>query len=697
MARALLIIEADGGGIRRVFGEIAADAKKAAEAMSAEFRQGTAGVLDEIRQTRREVGQLFSQLGQEEKKLLEEQKRVFEQRKQLISDEVGYRTNALKQVEEEAKQAEESITQSQRRESQRRGRVIEDEAKTRERILRSARRTGEQWGARAWSTGRQVVSDTMGTASQERRRYASVEDAVNNAVYQAGGGRAEAVSATQSVQAFAIQHRMNSQQIGEALAAAQTEFSVLSPNGNETATQRGELFSQFLNNALLARNTGNDIGEFTRLAGLFTTSGIHGDAQRNLLLYAAGAAQRGSVETGSISREAMGSIRSRIGLATNAARREGRDPVAAAQRAFVSSMAELEVARSAGESPRAAGNAISSLSLALQGPAVQDRLRTNIRNDRGITQAQRDQLNAALFEADPTDPRHRRQRLRQRFQGETGAMELVAAFGAAGIDSAGFMNLTRGGGHGNPMSMLANQRRVLGQMLNTDTSGKSGIDRWRELANTQMTSLTNADVRRGEEVFGQSESAQIQQNIERQTQAMTDNTDAIVRATRAWEDFQSGDPLAGNAASAGVDIGGGLLAGFLGGRGGGIVARLFGGAGTGRFARFLSSGRGKLLAGGAATAALVAGGAYAMAHRGDQPVHATTPSITPIPAPASAPASRPAAAGPVPVTIDAASTAAIGRATAQEIARAGVPTRTTPHEAATQGARGASSSPTPRH
>lgn len=696
MARALLILEADGGGIRRVFGELAADAKKAAEAMSAEFRQGTAGVLEDIRQTRREVGQLFSQLGQEEKKLLEEQKRVFEQRKQLITDEVGYRTNALKQVEDEAKAAEESITQSQRRESQRRGRVIEDEAKTRERILRNARRTGEQWGSRAWNAGRQVVSDTMGAASQERRRYASIEDAVNNAVYQAGGGRAEAVSTTQGIQGFALRNNMNAQTLAEAMAAAQTEFSVLAPTGRETQQQRQGNVQQFLNNALLARNTGNDIGEFTRLAGLFTTSGITGDAQRNLLLYAAGAAQRGSVETGSISREAMGSIRSRIGMATNAARREGRDPVAAAQRAFVSSMAELEVARSAGESPRAAGNAISSLSLALQGPAVQDRLRTNIRNDRGITQAQRDQLNATLFEADPTDPRHRRQRMRQRFLGETGAMELVAAFGAAGVDASGFMNLTRGGGHGNPMSMLANQRRVLGQMLNTDTSGKSGIDRWRELANTQMTALTDADVNRGAEVFGQAESAQIQHNVELQTIALTDNTDALVQATRAWENFQSSDPVMSRVASTGVDVGGDLLGGWLGGKAGGLFGSLFGGGGTGRLSRFFSSRRGRAIAGGLAAGAVVAGGAYALTHHGDQPVHVTTPGATAAAAP-PVPAARPSSAAPVPVTLDAASSAAIGRATAQEIARAGVPTRTTPHEAATQGARGASHSPPPRH
>lgn len=516
---------------------------------------------------------------------------------------------------------EQRKTAVEEREGRRRTRLAENEAKARARGVARAEREARADLRRGVGWGRRLAGATLGGARDyatsmsdqvqaARGRRAPAERAIGNAVYQAGGGRAAALEATGQITRFAAAQGMDSGELADALQAAQTEFSVLG-NAQTSSADRGRRLQGFLANAQLARDTGNDVGEFARLSGLFQQTGFDPATQRRLMLYTAGATQRGAVETGSVTREAMPAITARMGSAMARARRAGGDVQGAAVQEYAQALAEIEVARGTqGATPRLAGNAMRDVSNALQGNVTQGKLLQNIRSSQGRDSA----IERTLYEADPT--RRGQQRLRARY---TNALDLVGAFGEAGLDSTQFQNITGGGGHGNPLSILANQRRLLGGLLNTDNEGKSGVSRVRELMNIPGVSLSEADVDRGRGIFSADTTAELNRNQESNTNALRDNNTRLVGVSDAITNWRMRNPwlaegaaqgvgAAGKVGSTGLDIatqvgataaGGGVLAGAKRGL---PAAR----SALGRFAPLLG------LAGGVAAGGVLGGSALGL-------------------------------------------------------------------------------------
>jgi hypothetical protein len=173
------------------------------------------------------------------------------------------------------------------------------------------------------------------------------------------------------------------------------------------------------------------------------------------------------------------------------------------------------------------------------------------------------ELERALFETDPTRRGH--MRLKDQF---TDALALTEEFGrVSGNNSELFQNVFAGGGHGNPQSLLANQRRILGNLLNTDAEGKTGVRRTRELM--RGSSLTEADLQRGAAVFGGDTQAELAGNRARRGLELTDP--AVVGAVSSLDRFAAEHPMLAPAVSALGSMGGEKLMRWVGGRMGGAM------------------------------------------------------------------------------------------------------------------------------
>ncbi len=572
MSRAVLEIEADVTGLRAAFLSAREESRRVHDAFIEDARR--AGTVQRAmwRSVQKQALEALAAVREEEERTTAQLEALAARRRALAESEKTHRSGSARETADHAGRAEDAITRNHERASSRRKKVTEDEARH---AMRAARDIEKAWrehgrnaGGRAWEIASQAGSQVLGDARSERERVAITERLTGNAMYQAGATRGDVATATRSIQRFAAVHNMDETEIARALAASQTEFSVLGDRTTSRA-ERNQALGRFLETTRLARDTGNDMGEFGRLQGLFADTRLAPQTQRQLLLYAAGAAQRGAIEVGAITREAMPAMRAQIGRAIEGAQRNGTDPQEAARTAFIEMMAELEIARSAGETPRAAGNAIASVSNALASRLTQSRLLTNIREDLG----DRSTLERRLFEADPEH--HGEKRLKREYQN---ALNLVTVVGEEGLGMGEFMNLTRGGGQGNPMSLLSNQRRVLGELLNADASGRRGYTRVRDLMDVERTALSERDVTRGGELFGRDTLGELEGNRARRGLELTDP--ALSRTVSSLDRFAAEHPLLAPVASGVGSLVGDKLVRGVGARLGGLLSpRTVGGAG----------------------------------------------------------------------------------------------------------------------
>lgn len=412
------------------------------------------------------------------------------------------------------------------------------EAQRRKQRVDAIVRTAGQVMSAVGQAGRQIHGEVQDT----RQRRAPAERALGNAIYQAGGTRADVQGAMGTVTRFAEDERMDTGELANAALAAQTEFSILG-DARTRGPERERRLARFLETAKLARDTGNDVGEMARVQGLVETSGITDPAQqRQIMLHLAGEAQSGAVELGSVTREAMGALRGRMATAAQRAGASGGDVTAAQREALIQGMAEVEIARLAGEQPRAGANTMRDVTLALGSTVTGDKLYGNLHHIRNAEQ--RAALTSALFEDDPT--RHGQHRLRA---DRRNALDFMQAFADAGVGTEDFMNLTRGGGHGNPMSMLSNQRRVLGQAL----LANGGIAHIRELMDPS-TALTEGDVARGRDIFKNDQMSMLTGAQEKHDNALGDNTSALNQLSNALRDAATEHPIANAVFDAGKGL-----------------------------------------------------------------------------------------------------------------------------------------------
>ncbi len=573
MGRAVLEIDGDITGLRAAFLSAREESRGASSAIIEDSRR--AGVVQRAmwRSVQQQALAALAAVRAEEERSTSRSTELAARRQRVAGDETAARGAAARETGQQTGDAEDEITRKHAEGVSRRKRATDDEARhavrtarqtarEMERTQRRATAEGRAAGGRVFEAGAQVTGQVLGEARTERERYALAERLTGSALYQAGGNRREVVSTTRALQGFAADHGMDVAELANAVNVAQTEFSVLG-NRNTDGRTRNIRYNRFLDLMLLGRNTGNNVTEFGRLSALLSQSGMDETAQRAMLLEAAGLSQRGAIEVGAVTREAMPSITARLGaamgrLGSNATREERQT---AARDAFRQAMAEIEVARGTqGTSAREAGNVMRNVNVALGSDVVQEKALQNIRARLG----RNSELEQALFEADPTRRGHTR--LRSQY---TDALSFTEAFGRVqGNDAQLFQNIFAGGGHGNPLSLLANQRRLLGNLLNADAEGKTGLMRVRELL--QGSALTEGDVQRGADIFGSDTTSELARDQARRNRALTgDNTAGAVSAI---DRFAAEHPMLAPIATAATSVLGRKVFESIGGRlGGGLL------------------------------------------------------------------------------------------------------------------------------
>lgn len=607
MSAAVLRIGVEGGAdVRRALGTIVAEARRANATMNADARRGARERTRDSEREARDAARVFE-------RSMAARRRLQRQATADARAEARDRLHTEQTTEAHVMRMDTMRTRHAQNESNQRRRIDREEARERERTAdRAARRMIQQQreatrqvremergrvaeSRRMWGGVGAVVRFAGGAASGinsavqgARAEYASPEHAVGSALYQAGGGAGEARGFRDRIFGFlqGAGRGLRFEQVANALNQAQTEFSVLGNRGSGNAQTRAAALDDVLRDMALARNTYQDPGEVTRVSGLLRQSGLNPTQRRQTLLALTGMAQAGAVELSGVTRQAMAPLQSRIGqalaaLPANATEQQRQETI---QRTIGQGFAEIEVARSLGMTPRAAGNALANMQGALRDPITGQRMLTNVQNFQGISEGQRDRIMGALF---------RGGRLRE---GLDNPLALMGALQGAGVDSTTAQNLFRGGGHGNPQSMQANWRRMLGAMLGEDAEGTSGAERVRRLM-APGTAITEADVIRGAGMVGQEQNTELAANESRRAQLLTDNTNAMVTLSNAFARWQAEHPFISAAPTPGLPgAGGGTTTGAVTGAAGATIAARAGG--------------GALLNGGAlAGAAAVVGGA----------------------------------------------------------------------------------------
>jgi len=587
MAVAKLRIEVEGGAdVRRMLGQIGTETKRANAAMAADSRSTGQTVARSAQQAARDQIRAQRDVTDAQKRASGERKAASHSETREVTRDESEKTkaartesgNRVKIAESEANGVQraqrQQLTYTQlverektaivRRELQLRARDEARAAHDRRELSEpqaggSSMRYQSRWGQvafNAFGAARTAASNIHSGIQGARERDAGISRNLGLALYQSGANATEVRAARTQFGRYAAEHGLDASQLAQAALAAQSEFSVFGA-ANTTGAQRGPRIQQFLETARLAVDTGNDPAEFARLGGMLNNSGLDAATQRQMLLFAAGGAQRGAVEVGALTRQAMPAITGRIAQA-QAALGQGATPeqrAAAAQQAFQQSYAELQVARGMeGVSPTMAGNAFRNMNSALASNVTQQKMLQNIRTTPGFTAMQRQQLQAQLFESNGAGG----MRLRSNM---TNALNLVgAAGGVLGNDATAFGNLFAGGGHGNPQSLQANWRRIAGGMLGTTTDEQgralTGVERVRQLMGND-TALTEQQVLTGRGIFEHDAQADLNRNQEENTNALRSNTSVMTRLSDTFADFQARNPVAnallggaGNATSA---------------------------------------------------------------------------------------------------------------------------------------------------
>jgi len=560
MASATLEIIGDAASVTRMFGQIVAASRRATAAIASDWRRLNALQESGSRTRARAAGDEATRAAGAARRSASEHERAERRKTRAAEAEAAKRQRQSEREAEAARKAADRAVSAHERAERRRTQATEREARrrteadTRER-RRSERETMRNIGRGVVGAGRTAagaiggmvrmggaaLSEMMGGVQDAQTRRALTQRQLGMALYQTGAGASEVRARGRQLTDYAAAHGMDSGELANALNAAQTEFSSLA---GDTPAERERRFNAALETARLGRNTGNDPGEFLRLQGMLAQSGFDPATQRQALLFSAGAAQRGAVETGDLTRSAMASVMARMSQASGAlgpgATAEQRS--AAALGAFREHFAEIQVARGFGNSTRRAGEATRNLSAALVNSAVQDNLLNNIRH-RGAASAdpaERARIQALeeqLFERDTARTGDHR-----RLRANTGPLQLAAALASAGFDATSAGNMFSGGGPGNARSLQANWRNMLGVMLSQDTQGVSGAQRIQRLMGPG-TALTEADVARGTETFeGDALSQQTRRNESRDN-ILSDNTTELSRLNATLQDFRAHAPM----------------------------------------------------------------------------------------------------------------------------------------------------------
>lgn len=687
MARATLVIDCDTTAIRRAMGEIPGVTRRAQSGMTAEARRGS---RERGQATQRETTAATAAARQ-----VERERRAAEKR---ASDDARNRSRERSAAETRASRERIAAARNETREriaiqtTAIRATMGAESAATRAHASEEARRTAatrreEQARARAISGGRRAQQTRMagavravgavayraaatehGSVQDARRTAAATDSTLAGAVGLAGGDANEAAARARMLHEFAARNRLSSSDMADAAASGQAEFNVLGQRG-QTSQQREAQFRAFMADYAEGANTFADPSQHVRLSGMLRAGGFDDSTRTSALSVIGAATQAGSVEEGDLIRGGMASMIARMrGARANA----GETQQQAQLRELTAAVTEMEVAKSGGTSALRGGNILRGLTTTLRGSVVGDRILTNIGhadNTAGLTAQQQAALRSTLYEADPT--RHGQQRLRAQYQSGVG---LAEGFAAAGISGQQMQNLLAGSGHGNAQSIGKPARDLLGSLMSQDASGRTGIQNIRAME--AAGGISAADRERMTGVRQSTDAATLAGQEE--TLLNERRTGTAAGLSDVLADFTTMHPIL-TGVTTGLTGLATSVAGWMGTRAAlgysatVVEAGAAGAAGTGAAA---SAGGGLMSALGAMAAGtilgpLAAAGAILLHTRSDNDsTDINTEGLR------RARASSGVQGGAVPVTLDAASTAALAAAIAQN------PPTITPHDAA---------------
>jgi hypothetical protein len=628
---AKLRIDADAADVQKAFGKIVSLTKKANDSMLATTRKTNVEVGKSLRQLQTQYATLalnIKRVGEEAaKRRLSVERTYTRAQKTEVDKRVSNEEQGAKKVESVATKTfrvhvrvEQMKTAKTLAEVYKRIQAEDRAYEQGNRRQRRAAGTGTggggnyrsrfgQFSFNAFGAARSFAQDMHGEIQGARARRAASGRNMNSAFYQAGAGSRDALPLREEAYQFARTNRMDSAELAEAMNAAQTEFSVLG-NSHSTQGERQANMRGFLNNALLARDTGQDVGEVTRLAGMLQQAGITGfepgGMGRNTLLGLTGMAQRGAVELGSVTRQALGPMQQRMATAVA---RLGPDAspqarAAAQQSAIFRSMADIEVGRGLGLNVRNLGNMDAVVERTLRSPNTQAKLLTNIRESTSLNSAQRTLAESTLFEGDAGHRTLRREFSQSPYDFARGLQTAFAGNSEAMVNT--FAGSGRAGHNG--QGLQTNWRNMFAMMMGGGAAGTDN-DRIRELMRGVGSDFTETDVARGHELFSNDDQSQLTSNAENREAALRDQTNAMVRLSDQFARWSANNPF---TASAFESFGNALGAGFLarignfrwgGGGGGGGIGESAAGTALGGLARGAAGSVASTLAAGALTVA----------------------------------------------------------------------------------------------
>lgn len=551
-ARAVLRLDLEGGAdIARALGQIKGVVRAAQAGMNAESRRGST----ERTRIATAEGRAVAAAAREG-----ERARVRSEREasRAVASEARKRDQSAKASARERERAEKAVTRTTETEARKRttaearaGREVETIAKrsaaARERAERDVTRAAEREGrnrtrisernraamgrglATVGRAGMQYAGQMHGDIQDSRQRRAASEHTINSALYQVGVGGAEAQGMRSQIYARARALGMDSGELSAGLAASQTQFNTLS--GATPQARQAALNSQ-LDLADLAQSTYQSPAEVMRLAGMLGQQGITGTDQRRTIMTMTGMAQAGSIELGSMTREALGPLMQNIARSVSA----GMSPAersAAVRSATIETMAVGEVSAAAGGRSRDSLNALAKTRGTIADPRMQERLYAR------LSGAGHNDLAAQMFST--TNGQHR-----LRSQNAVGFMsQLVTGLGG----SQNATTLLGSGGPGQPMVLDSQQRRLLLLLASQSASGGTVASRVNALQ-TQGEAFDEGDVARGRAMVQGEQGTTIQRAQELHDSTLTDNTSAVVGLSSTIRDWSVRNPWIAGAGNA---------------------------------------------------------------------------------------------------------------------------------------------------
>ena len=586
--------------------------------MTAEARRGTAQrdrvARDEERARRRVEAEVLRAKRDAERAASTAANRESRERIAAANRESRERIASARGMMQAAREMERERTRTAEREERHRTTIAEREerrrAAARVRSAREAERAQQRAGRdigyglrRGLNVGGDAALNVGRVAYSEirdaRRTRAETDNTLNSAFYQAriGGPEATAMRARleQEVATGSLRG-LSMESVAAGLAGAQTQFNVLAGGSQAERAQGLERQIELMR---FARNTYQDPGEVLRVAGMLQQQGVTGADQMATIRSMTGMAQAGSIELANVTRDALGPLMQNIARSVNAnmtAEQRSR----AVQSATLETMAVGEVTARAGGRSRDMLNALSKTRASITNERTQETLYARLRQQGG---AQGEALASQMFTV-----QNGRARLREGTSAVGFLSQLVAGFGG---DVNRVSNLVGAGGPGAPMTLDSQQRRLL-LLLASQGQGGQTIAQNVTAMQREGASFSQADVERGRAMRDAEQLTAIRSAEEQRLRALNDGTSSVVRFSRSLDDFVSRNPIG----AAALQSGGGLIGGILGGAlfpriGTALAGTRVGAAVAGVPAS--AGGAGTAAGIGAGGAALVAGGALAMA------------------------------------------------------------------------------------